>query len=284
MSPVPVRNCFKFFLGSLLLGLAPFWTGCAKDFITGKSTLNYYSLGSDIKLGQYVMTQQLSALKRNNKPLDEAASPKELHRLRRIVQDVAAVSHIPNFPYEVHLSDVDIVNAWCAPGGKIMVYSGLWQPRKGLVIQGNEDEIAAVLAHEIAHATARHVTERLSSISTIALVGEIAASVIHEAGSPAGSDAFRRIFYSGMDVYVPSYSRKSESEADRIGLFYMAKAGYNPQAAVTLWERAAKSNKNDKTSIFSSHPSNGARAAALKKLLPQAMAVYQEKVKKRKRR
>lgn len=228
------------------------------------------------------MKEQLSSLEKNHKPVDEAASPKELQRLRRIVQNITAVSHIPNFPYEVHLADVDIINAWCAPGGKIMVYTGLWQPRKGLVMQGNDDELAAVLAHEISHATARHVTERLSSISTMVLVGEVAASIIHESGSPAGSDAFRQIFYGGLDIYIPSYSRQSESEADRIGLFYMAKAGYNPQAAVTLWERAAKADKNDKTSVFASHPSSGARAVALKKLLPEAMKVYQEAKRKKK--
>lgn len=277
-----MKNYFQKSFLCFILVLVPFWTGCGKDFITGKSTLNYYSLGSDIKLGEYVMKAQLASLEKNHKRIDEAADPKELQRLRRIVQNITAVSHIPNFPYEVHLADVDIVNASCAPGGKIMVWTGLWQPRKGLVMQGNDDEVAAVLAHEIAHATARHVTERLSSLSTMVLVGEVAASVIQGTGSATGSDVFRQIFYGGLDIYVPSYSRRSESEADRIGLFYMAKAGYNPQAAVTLWERAAKADKNDKTSVFASHPASGARATALKKLLPQAMAVYQETKRKRK--
>jgi len=226
-------------------------------------------------LGRYVLKRQMGALRLQNKRVDQEADKEEFQRTRKIVNRIAAVSHVPNFPYEVHLADLDIVNAWAAPGGKVMVYTGLWQPRKGLVQKGNEDELAAVLGHEIAHATARHTTEMLSQISTIFLVGEIAASVIAGAGSPEGSDMFREIFYGGVDVYIPSYSRKNESEADAIGLMYMAMSGYNPQAAVNLWERAAKESKDDKTSIYASHPSSGERAEALKKLLPKAMEIYE---------
>lgn len=269
------RLCFCVSLFFSLFSL----NGCSKDYITGKSTLNYYSLGDDIKLGKYVMAQQLQSLEKKEKAFDQKADPAALRRIRKIVGKIAAVSHIPDLPYEVHLADVDIVNAWCAPGGKVMVYTGLWKPKKGLVQKGNDDEIAAVLAHEIAHATARHVTESLSKASTLQIAGAAMSAVIAQAGSPQGSNLFDRIFYSGMDIYLPSYSRRNESEADGIGLMYMAAAGYKPQAAVDLWERAAKQSKSDKTSVFASHPSSGARAAALKKLLPQAMEVYQATLK-----
>lgn len=259
-------------------------SGCGKDLITGKHTLNYYSLGSDIQLGEMVLQTQSKALTQKNKKLDEEIpNPEELQRIRRIVQEIVPHTHIPNFPYEVHLADVDIVNAWCAPGGKIMVYTGLWDPKKGLVEKGNDDELAAVLSHEIAHATARHVTESISQISTVQLVGEVAASIIAKAGAPANSDAFKEIFYQGLNVYVPSYSRKNESEADSVGLFYMAKAGYNPEAAIRLWERAAREKKGDETSIYASHPSSGERARRLKAMLPQAMEVYQAALKSKKR-
>lgn len=259
----------------LLLLAAPFLWTCSKDPITGKSTLNYFSLGSDVKLGQQVMQAQTQDLVKNSKKMDEEADAVEYQRVRRIVKRVTAVSHIPNFPYEPHLAEVDIVNAWCAPGGKIMVYTGLWDKEKGLVQKGDEDELAAVLGHEIAHATARHVTERLSRVMTLQIAGAVASSAIAKAGSPAGSDLFEEIFSQGMNVYVPSYSRSSESEADRLGFFYMAQAGYNPEAAVRLWERAAQ-KRGDKTSIYASHPSSGARAKALKALLPEAMKIYQE--------
>lgn len=251
-----------------------FFLHCSLDPVTGKKSWNYFSLGSDIKLGQQVLEQQTKSLVNNDKKMDEVADSNETQRIRRIVKRLSAVSHVPNFPYEPHLADVDIVNAWCAPGGKIMVYTGLWDSEKGLVTKGDDDELAAVLGHEIAHATARHVTERLSRVLTIQLAGAVASSAIAKSGSPHGSDLFEEIFNQGMNIYVPSYSRTSESEADRIGLFYMAKAGYNPEAAVRLWDRAAK-KRGDATSIYASHPSSGARAKALKALLPEAMKVYE---------
>ncbi|MDO8526224.1 MAG: M48 family metallopeptidase [Deltaproteobacteria bacterium] len=255
--------------------------GCTKDYVTGKSTLNVYSLNSDITLGNDVMKQQLAELKKADKKVDMDADPVEFKRVRSIVNRITPHTHLPNLPYEVHLAGVDIVNAWCAPGGKVMVYTGLWEPRKGLVQKGNEDELAAVLSHEIAHATARHVTENISRITTIQMAGVVASAAISQAGSAAASNTFGEVFTNGLNVYVPFYSRKSETEADAIGIMYMASAGYNPQAVVNLWERAAKESKSDQTSIYASHPANGARAAALKKLLPQAMEIYQAAIKKK---
>ncbi|MDO8494606.1 MAG: M48 family metallopeptidase [Deltaproteobacteria bacterium] len=253
-----------------------FLSACAKDVVTGKSTLNYYSLASDIQLGQQVMKAQLDEVRKKQKKVDAQADDEEFYRINRIVNRIVPGTHIPNFPYEVHLAGLDIVNAWCAPGGKIMVYCGLWDEKKGLVTKGDDNELAAVIGHEIAHATARHVTETLSRVSTIQIVGSVAASAIATAGSAQGSDLFGEVFTQGMNVYVPSYSRENEAEADRIGLFYMAKAGYDPRAAVRLWERAAKKHGGDKTSIFASHPASGERANNLKALLPAAMSVYNE--------
>lgn len=274
-----MKKILSVFSASLFLCIsASFFLSCSKDPITGKSTLNYYSLASDIKLGEQVMEFQQKELAKKEKKMDEVTDATEYQRIRRIVKRISEVSHVPNFPYEPHLAEMDIANAWCAPGGKIMVYTGLWDKEKGLVQKGNEEELAAVLAHEIAHATARHVTERISRITTIQIAGSVAASAIAKGGSPKGSDLFEEIFTQGMNIYVPSYSRSSESEADRVGLFYMAKAGYNPEAAIRVWERAAQ-KRGDKTSIYASHPASGARAKALKALLPEAMEIY-KKVKK----
>lgn len=250
------------------------FSGCAKDLVTGKTTLNYYSIDQEPRLGMQVLLQQEKALNKNKKDLDAAKDFDQLLRLERIVARIVMVSHYPNFPYEVHLADVDAVNAWCAPGGKIMVYTGLWDPKKGLVNKDNDDELAAVLAHEIAHATARHVTEAISRNMTIALVGSAVSGAIAAGGYQEGSNLFGEIFSQGMDIFVPSYSRKSEFEADEIGLFYMAKAGYDPRVAVELWKRAAE-KKKDRGSIYASHPSSGARAKHLEALLPQAMAMYE---------
>lgn len=253
--------------------------GCAKDLVTGKSTLNYYSLQQESRLGEQVLTAQLQELDKREKKLNVAAGASDHKLLSKIVADIAKVSHYPDFPYEVHLADVDIVNAWCAPGGKMMVYTGLWNPKKGLVKEGNADELAAVMAHEIAHANARHVTESISRNLTILMAGTAVQGAIAAGGSAQGADLFGQIFSDGMNVFVPSYSRKNEFEADRLGLVYMAKAGYDPRVAVELWKRAAK-RKKDRTSIFASHPASGARAKALEANLPEAMAYYEEALAK----
>lgn len=252
---------------------------CAKDLVTGKSTLNYYNMDQEPKLGGQVLKAQLVALKEKDKAVDEKADSKDYAMLKRIVSRIAKVSHHPEFPYEVHLADSKVVNAWCAPGGKIMVYTGLWDAKEGLVQKGNEDEIAAVLAHEIAHATARHVTESISRNMTIAVAGAAVQTAIAAGGAPQGADLFGSIFSDGMNLFIPSYSRKNEKEADSIGLTYMAKAGYDPRVAVDLWKRAAKKHK-DKTSIYASHPASGERARNLEKLLPEAMKYYEEAMAK----
>ena len=247
---------------------------CGKDYVTGKSSYNLYPISTDIAMGQHVLKEQLGSLKSSHKKIDEAADAAEFKRLRRMAMRIAKVSHIPQFPYEVHLADLEVVNAWCAPGGKIMFYTGLWDPKKGLVQKGNDDELAAVMAHEVSHATARHVTKAISRAATLAMVGGVATSAIAGAGAPVQADVFQQIFSQGMNIYLPSYSRKNESEADAIGLMYMAMAGYDPRAAVSLWERAAKAKKGDKTSVYDSHPASGERADNLKKLLPKAMEIY----------
>ncbi len=255
----------------LTMGLLP---GCAHDYITGKSSYNWFKINSDVSLGQQVLEGQVKAKKKKKVAIDEAADPQTLERLKVIVKRIALVSHLPDLPYEVHLANVPVVNAWAAPGGKIMVYSGLWDPKKGLVNQESDDEIAAVLSHEIAHATARHVTESLSRNMTILLAGTVVSSAIAAGGSVQGSNIFGQFFSTGFNIYAPSYSRKNEIEADRIGLFYMAKAGYDPRAAVVVWKRAAQ-KRGDAASIYASHPSGGERAKQLEALLPQAIQIYQ---------
>lgn len=265
-------------VASVGLMLAVGASGCAKDLITGKTTLNYYTIHEESKFGGQVLAAQMTELKEKDKKVDDAADAADYALLRTIVARIAAVSHYPEFPYEVHLADVDVANAWCAPGGKIMVYSGLWDPKKGLVQRGNADELAAILAHEIAHATARHVTESVSRNMTIVMAGAVVQSAIAAGGSSQGADLFGQVFSDGMNLFVPSYSRRNEKEADRLGLVYMARAGYDPRVAIELWKRAA-AHRKDRTSIYASHPASGERARDLEKYLPEAMALYAEALK-----
>lgn len=156
-----------------------------------------------------------------------------------------------------------------------MVYDGLFDPKKGLVHRESDDELAAVLGHEISHATARHVTESMSRNMSILLVGQVAVSAISASGTGQVQDMFNRAISEGINLYLPAYSRKNESEADRIGILYAAKAGYNPKAAVDLWYRACK-KKGEPTSLYASHPPSCERAKALEKVLPEAMEWYRK--------
>lgn len=253
---------------------------CAKDLITGKTTLNYYKIENEHKLGSQVLVQQTKAAEKKKSKMDAQADPKEYQRIKEIVARIQPVTHYPTFPYEIHLVESKTVNAWCAPGGKMMVYTGLWDPKEGLVEKGNENQLAAVLAHEMAHANARHVTESISRTMTMAIAGTAIQSAIAAGGSAQGADLFGEIFSDGMSLYIPSYSRSNEFEADRIGLLYMAKAGYDPRVAVKLWGDAAK-RKKDQTSIFASHPASGARAKVLQEILPQAIVIYEDAIAKR---
>ena len=120
------------------------FAGCAKDHVTGKSTYNWYKLDKEVSLGKQVLAAQSNAFQKKNVQVD--TDVEQLDRLKTIVERVGKVSHIPNLPYEIHLAEVPVPNAWAAPGGKMMVYSGLWDPKKGLVDKNNDDEIAAVLS------------------------------------------------------------------------------------------------------------------------------------------
>lgn len=260
-------------------------SGCAKDLVTGKNTYNWYSLAADVNLGSRILKSQSSALQRKKTKqgehvLDAPQNKKELAQLKQIVARIKPVTHYPAFPYEVHLAEVDVANAWCAPGGKMMVFTGLWDPEKGLVRKGNEEELAAVLSHEMAHANARHVTEMVSRGMTIGMIGTAAqAAIYHGAGSTAAS-AFGQAANLGFNIYFPMYSRGNEMEADKVGLMYMAKAGYDPRVAVRLWERAARSKDKKPYTIFASHPQSGQRAAYLRRLLPEVMPVYEDAKKR----
>lgn len=246
---------------------------CSKDPITGKTTYNWYGIEKDPQVGEEVLTGQLAELRKKGARIDEQADPAMTRKIREMTRRIAAVSHYPSFPFEAHYADVDIVNAWCAPGGKVMVYSGLFDPKKGLVDRRNENELAAVLGHEIAHATARHVTKAMSRNMTLMAVGQVAVSAVGASGSGLVQDAFNQAIVSGINLYIPAYSRGNEAEADRLGILYAAKAGYNPQAAVDLWYRACQKRGNN-ADLYASHPSSCDRAKKLQTLLPEAIEAY----------
>ncbi len=249
-------------------------SGCATvDAVTGRSVNNMYLIEDDVQMGREVLADVAKTMQAEGVRINSDA--KKTARLQDMVGRISAASHLPDLPFEVTLFETNIVNAFAAPGGQMGVFSGLYHPEMGLV--KDDDELAAVLSHEIAHVTCRHTTEALTREMPIQLI-LLGAAIYAEA---KGKDDLALALGAGFLVYhgliLPRYSRRDEAEADAVGLLYMAKAGYDPNAAVRIWERAAaRGNDSQLLALFSSHPTDKDRAAALRALLPQAMAEYEQ--------
>ena len=250
------------------MSLVALGCSCATDAVTGKRVTNIYSLDDDMAMGQATLAENIRQMRTAGVAINEDTY--RLRQLEEIVGRIAAVSDMPDLPYTVTLFQTNIVNAAAAPGGSLMVFEGLYDKEEGLV-RDDENELAAVMAHEIAHVTCRHSSERQSKLRAVNLVGAIGVAAAGAAGYGDIADLALNV---GGAFWLPSYTRKDEAEADAIGLIYMAKAGYDPRAAPRIWERVAK--KGESSSIFSTHPSGSNRFEKLQKLVPQAMEFYKE--------
>ncbi|MCB5362997.1 M48 family metallopeptidase [Pusillimonas sp. CC-YST705] len=167
--------------------------------------------------------------------------------------------------WEVNVLDSDEVNAWCMPGGKIAVYTGLIEQLKA-----TDDELAAVIGHEIAHALREHARERVSQQMATGIGLSILAAVT---GSNATADLGGQL--SQVMFTLPN-SRTHETEADRMGVELAARAGYDPRAAVTLWRKMASAGGGGQPEFLSTHPSPTTRIADLEKISEQMMPLYQQ--------
>jgi predicted Zn-dependent protease len=244
-------------------------------FLTGCTSMNFYSMNDDVELGTQVVSETRKSMQQQGVPRN--ANPETVQKIRTMVNRIAAVSDHPELPYEVDVYSTDVVNAMAAPGGKIIVFEGLWHPQKGLA--KTDDEIAAVIAHEIAHVNCRHSTESMTRNmlygGALAVGSAIAKSKDYDTAAYVLGGAF--IAYEGL--MVTKFSRTDEYEADRVGMMYMAKAGYDPRAAVRIWERAASGggSSGSPLDMLSTHPNDAARMQALKQQLPAAMDVYRKR-------
>jgi predicted Zn-dependent protease len=268
-----MKKLFQFVLSLALLGLA----GCATDPVTGRSAYNYYTLDDDIRLGTQAMAQNAAQMKKARCPIN--ADPVRVAQLNTIVHRIGAVTHLPNMPYTVTIFHTNIVNAAAFPGGPMMVFEGLYHPQKGLV--RDENEMAAVMAHELAHVNCRHTTKRLSVITPFVLAAEVGAAVLEVRDQQEWAQVLAAGFALTGALALPAYSRKDEAQADAVGLMYMAKAGYDPRAAPRIWQRAMQQGQKGGGAVggsgfnlFADHPSDKARYEALLELLPAAMAAY----------
>ena len=213
-----------------------------------------------------------------NKVISTSAS-KDAEMVRRVGQRlVAAINNyystkgltkeLEGYQWEYNLVDSKEVNAWCMPGGKIVVYTGI------LPVTKNEAALAAVMGHEITHALAHHGNERMSQQMVAQGVGVVGG--VLTSGNAQVANIFNNVYGPGAQVGVllPN-SRKQELESDRYGLIFTAMAGYNPQEAIGLWERMkAMSEGNRPPEFLSTHPTEDTRIEKLKEMMPEAMKYY----------
>ena len=181
-------------------------------------------------------------------------------------------SELQNFQWEFNLVADNQANAFCMPGGKIVVYEGM------LPLTQDEASLAIVLGHEIAHAVAKHSAEQLSKQMRQQYAAQIGGSVLSQLAQKKGMSSAASLIdmagQIGFNFANLKYSRDNETEADHLGLIFAAMAGYDPQLAIPFWQRMAQQGGNSKSEIFSDHPSDEKRIAALQKLMPEALKYY----------
>ena len=240
------------------------FVGCVTNE-AGRKQLMLVSQQEEMQLGLNSFQQM-----KTNTPISSDRAANEM--VRRVGDRIKSVVNLSGAQWEFVVFDSKEANAFCLPGGKIGVYTGI------IPLVKDDAGLATVLGHEIAHATLHHGAERMSRAMTMQVVGQGLGYAV-DASNPKWTTAFSQLYGVGSSVAVElPYSRSNESEADKMGLFYMAKAGYDPEAAVAFWERFADYNKQAGSKPpfkwLSTHPDEGTRIQQLRALLPQAKAVY----------
>lgn len=180
-------------------------------------------------------------------------------------------AEIANYQWVFNLVQDKAANAFCMPGGKIVVYDGL------LPYTQTEAALAVVVGHEIAHAVAKHSAEQISKQMKAEYGSQILGAVLAGAGLSSGTTELAQgVFGLGSQLGNLHYSRKHESEADYMGLVFAAMAGYDPSVAVEFWQRMASASTNSTPAFLSSHPSDAKRIADIKGWLPEVMKYYKK--------
>lgn len=222
--------------------------------------------------------EEYSKYMKSAKLSSNAANTAMVQRVgRRLVSAVeaylrnnGAADEIKNFSWEFNLVADKNVNAFCMPGGKIVVYEGL------LPVTQDEASLAIVLGHEIAHAVAKHSAEQMSKKIRQSYGTQIGSQILGAIAGQSVGDLAGAVAQQGFSFANLRYSRDNETEADHIGLIFAAMAGYNPQVAVPFWKRmAALSGNSNQSDMFSDHPSDAKRIAAIQQWMPTAMKYYE---------
>ena len=267
------RVYLKHWLSLATLAGALMWSsGCATAPETGRHQLILLSASEEMQLG-------LTEFENLKKELPASKDQTATAMVKRVGGHISSVAPLPNAQWEFVLFESEQANAFCLPGGKVGIYTGI------LPITKTEAGLATVMGHEVAHATARHGAERVTSAMVLQTGGQLAATALGGEGGK-NSETVATAYGIGSQVLVAlPHSRTQESEADHIGLLYMARAGYDPEEAVAFWERFAEFNEQSGGGglwFLRTHPLDASRIADLKALMPKAKVEYQRTLAARK--
>lgn len=254
----------------LTLAIGIIVISCATNPFTGQKTM---ALVPDSEIfpsafaeyGQFLATNKVIAGTTDAKRVETVGTKIKI-AAEKWLNANGQTGYLNNYQWEYKLVESKEVNAWCMPGGKIVVYSGI------LPIVKDDAGLAAVLGHEVSHALANHGQQRMSA-GMLQQLGGVAVGMAVGNKSAETQQMVMQAYGVGTEVggMLP-FSRNHESEADKIGLTLMAIAGYNPENAIALWERMSAIGGQKPAEIMSTHPSDATRIAALRELLPSAKA------------
>jgi predicted Zn-dependent protease len=249
-----------------------FFTSCSTVPLTGRQQLNMLPESQLVAMSLTSYNDFLG----QNKLSDNRQQTQTVKQVGNNIADAVEAylnenglgSRVAGYEWEFNLIEDDVPNAWCMPGGKVVVYTGI------LPITQTDAGLAVVMGHEIAHAIARHGNERMSQGLLIETGGLALAAALDE--KPAETQALFMAAYgvgSQVGISLP-YSRSHETEADKLGLIFMAMAGYDPGEAIDFWTRMSQSGGQKPPEFLSTHPSDQTRIQNLQAFLPEAMKYY----------
>ncbi len=249
--------------------------GCSTVPVTGRKQLNFIPQSQMLSMsfqeyGDFLKTNKLSS-NQQQVQMVKSVGTRVQHAVEQYMAQKGLADRLNGYQWEFNLVESKEVNAWCMPGGKVVVYTGIMP-----VVQ-NESGLAVVLGHEIAHAIAEHGNERMSQ-GLIAQAGGMALDAALQ-NKPQETKALWMSVYGVGAQYgaLLPYSRLQESEADHLGLIFMAMAGYDPNEAVSFWSRMSQASAGQAPPEFlSTHPSDQTRIDDLKKELPEALQYYKK--------
>jgi len=253
----------------LAIGLLGMVTACTTNAVTGRKGINFVGNGTIFPQSFAQYKEVLNSAKvetgTTNAKLVQTVGERIKYAAEKYYAEKGLSSQLADYEWEFKLLQANEVNAWCMPGGKVAVYTGI------LPITQNANGLAVVMGHEIGHALANHSAQQMSQQQGLSVLGSVVGAT---AGNSNWGAAFSKYYPVVGQIGLLKYSRNMELDADLTGLYLMAMAGYDPSAAIPFWERMSQAGSGGTVEFLSTHPSDATRIAKIKEALPTAMAYY----------